>query len=72
MKTTYHHTEGDSRLLYGVGVPFLLATALIIAVLLTGSEILVIPMMLVVVALTAVVVWGFGRMIAEDENQQDS
>ena len=68
-KIQYQHTEGDSRLLYGMGGPLLVAVALIVGFMLTPSWWLLAGMMLAVFALTAVVLTGFNRMIAEDGDE---
>ena len=71
LKPQYQHTAGDSRMLYGMGGPFLLATGLIIAVLLIGEMWLIPFMMLAVFALTALVVWGFSHMLDETGDEED-
>ena len=67
----YKHTEGDSRLLYGMGGPLLVALAIICARLVAGAEWLVIPMMLTVVALTGVVLVGFSRMLKDEDEREE-
>lgn len=66
-KITYEHTAGDSRLLYGMGGPLLLAVLLIVGLFLVGEMWLVPLMMLAVFGLTGLVLWGFSRMLDEDE-----
>jgi hypothetical protein len=62
----YEHTAGDSRLLYGMGGPLLLAVGLIVGVFLIG-EIWLLPfLMLAVFALIGLVLWGFSHMLDED------
>ena len=63
----YQHSEGDSRLLYGMGGPLLLAVALIVGFMLSPSWWLLAGIMLSVFALTALVLTGFGRMLDEDD-----
>ena len=65
-KIHYQHTEGDSRLLYGMGGPLLLAVALIVGFMLTPSWWLLAGLMATVFALTALVLTGFNHMLAED------
>lgn len=65
----YQHTEGDSRLLYGMGGPLLFAVALIVGFMLTPSWWLLAGMMLTVFALTALVLTGFRHMIDEDGDE---
>ena len=66
-KIDYQHSEGDSRLLYGMGGPLLLAVALIVGFMLSPSWWLLAGIMLSVFALTALVLTGFGRMLDEDD-----
>jgi hypothetical protein len=61
--------SGDMRLVYGVGIPFLLVIAGIVAAAVAQSMWLVAPLMIVVIALTAVVMIGFAQMLAEDEDE---
>ena len=65
-KLQYQHTEGDSRLLYGMGGPLLVAVALIVAFMLSPSWILLAGIMACVFVLTAVVLTGFSHMLEED------
>lgn len=65
-KIEYHHTEGDSRLLYGMGGPLLLALALIIAFMLSPSWIFLAGIMGSVIVLAAVVLTGLNHMLDED------
>jgi hypothetical protein len=62
----YEHTAGDSRLLYGMGGPLLLAVGLIVGFFLIGEMWLLPLMMLAVFALTGLVLWGFSHMLDED------
>jgi hypothetical protein len=69
-KLQYSHTEGDSRLLYGMGGPLLLAVALIVAFMLSPSWVFLAGIMGCVFVLTAVVLTGFSRMIDEDGDER--
>ena len=64
--------SGDMRLVYGVGIPFLLVIAGIVAAAVAQSMWLVAPLMIVVIALTGVVMVGFAQMLAEDEDEPQS
>ena len=68
-KIQYRHTEGDSRLLYGMGAPLLLAVVLIVGFMLSPSWWLLAGIMLSVFALTALVLTGFSHMIDEDGDE---
>ena len=70
-KIEYQHTAGDSRMLYGMGGPLLAAVALIIGFFLIGEMWLLPFMMLAVFALTALILWGFGNMLDEEETQDE-
>ena len=69
-KLHYQHTEGDSRLLYGMGGPLLVAVALIAAFMVSPSWILLAGIMVCVFVLTAVVLTGFSRMLDEDGDER--
>jgi hypothetical protein len=60
---------GDQRLLYGIGVPFLVMTALIIAFVLDPTWYFLALLMASVIAVAGVVIWGILRMLDEDENE---
>jgi hypothetical protein len=70
-KLEYHHTAGDSRMLYGMGGPLLVAVALIIGLLLIGDMWVIPLLMLSVFALTGLVLWGIGHMLDEQEGEHD-
>ena len=65
-KIEYNHTEGDSRLLYGMGGPLLVAVAFIVAFMLSPSWLFLVGIMACVFVLTAVVLTGFSHMLDED------
>ena len=67
----YRHTGGDSRLLYGMGGPLLVAIALICAVLITGELWLVPILMLAMLVLTGMVLMGLSYMLDEDGDSDD-
>jgi hypothetical protein len=67
-KIEYEHTAGDSRLLYGMGGPLLVALALIAGFLITGEMWLLPIMMVSVLVLTGLVLWGFSHMLEEDDD----
>jgi hypothetical protein len=69
-KLQYQHTEGDSRLLYGMGGPLLVAVALIIALIISPSWVLLAGLMACVFVLTAVVLTGFSRMLDEEGDER--
>jgi hypothetical protein len=58
---------GDQRLLYGIGVPFLVMTALIIAFVLHPTWYFLALLMVSVLAMGGVVIWGILRMLGEDD-----
>jgi hypothetical protein len=64
-KIEYHHTEGDSRLLYGMGGPLLAAVALIVGVFLIGEAWLLPVLFLALFVLTGMVLNGLWRMLGE-------
>ena len=70
-KIEYQHTAGDSRMLYGMGGPLLAAVALIIGFFLIGEMWLLPLMMLAVFALTGLILWGLGKMLEEEETQDE-
>ena len=69
-KIQYQHTEGDSRLLYGMGGPLLAAVALIIAFMLSPSWVFLAGIMACVFVLTAVVLTGFHHMLDEEGDER--
>ena len=69
-KLQYRHTAGDSRLLYGMGGPLLVAVALIVAFMLSPSWILLAGIMGCVFVLTAVVLTGFSHMLDEEGDER--
>lgn len=69
-KIQYNHTEGDSRLLYGMGGPLLFAVALIVAFMLSPSWIFLAGIMSTVIVLAAVVLTGLNHMLDEEGDDQ--
>lgn len=69
-KIQYNHTEGDSRLLYGMGGPLLFAVALIVAFMLSPSWIFLAGIMGTVIVLAAVVLTGLNHMLDEEGDDQ--
>jgi hypothetical protein len=63
--------SGDLRLLYGMGVPFLLTIAVECVMIATSSAFLVIALFPMIFALTAIVLIGLMKMLA-DEDGTDS
>jgi hypothetical protein len=63
--------SGDQRLLYGLGVPFLTITALIIAFALYPKWYFLVLLVVAILAAAGVVVWGLMRMLDEDENEDE-
>jgi hypothetical protein len=61
---------GDARLLYGIGVPFLVMTALIIAFALDPSWYFLVLVMASIFAFGGVVIWGILRMLDEEEPRE--
>jgi membrane-associated phospholipid phosphatase len=59
---------GDTRLMYGITVPLLIAVASIALFLGIGGWWMLAPAMLSVIALTAIVTIGIGRMLIEEES----
>jgi hypothetical protein len=64
-KIEYQHTEGDSRLLYGMGGPLLAAVALIVGVFLTGEAWLLPILFVALFVLTGMVLNGLWKMLGE-------
>ena len=58
---------GDLRMIYGVGVPFLLMTGLIIAALVLESAWLVAPLMVLIGVFTYVVLVGLNHMLDDED-----
>jgi len=56
-------TGSDMRLVYGLGVPFAVATALIIAFALVGDMWLLAPLFAMLFVLGAIVIRGIVRML---------
>ena len=69
-KISYQHTEGDSRLLYGMVGPLLLAVALIVGFMLSPSWVFLAGIMGCVFVLTGVVLTGFNHMLDEDGDER--
>lgn len=63
--------SGDMRLIYGMAVPLLIVVGLVIALAISGQTWLVIPLILVVIILTAVVMIGISQMLGDDENDEE-
>jgi hypothetical protein len=64
-KIEYQHTGGDSRMLYGMGVPFGVAMLLIVGFMLAAETWMLAALMAVVVALALLVLWGVSHMLDE-------
>jgi hypothetical protein len=64
--------SGDQRLLYGIGVPFLAMTALIIAFVLQPTWYFLALVMVSVLAVGGIVIWGILRMLGDDEDDEGS
>ena len=62
---------GDQRLLYGIGVPFLVLTAMIIGYALDPSWYFLVLLMASILGAGAVVIWGILRMLSEEERGED-
>jgi hypothetical protein len=63
--------SGDLRLIYGMGVPFFLTIVVECVMIATSSAFLVIALFPMIFALTAVVLLGLSKMLA-DEDGSDS
>jgi len=61
--------SGDQRLLYGIGAPFLVMTALIIAFVLNPTWYFLVLLMASVLGVGGVVIWGILRMLGEDDSE---
>jgi hypothetical protein len=61
--------SGDQRLLYGIGVPFLVMTALIIAFVLNPTWYFLVLLMASVLGVGGVVIWSILRMLGEDDSE---
>ena len=61
---------GDMRMLYGVGVPFVVMTGLIIAALVLESIWLTAVLMVLIVAFTAVVLIGLSHMLDDEDDSR--
>jgi hypothetical protein len=59
-------TGADLRLIYGLGVPAAIATALIIATIVTEQAWLLPLVMLVVIVMVGVICVGMSQMLGED------
>ena len=60
---------GDLRMIYGIGVPFLVMTALIIGALLLQAVWLTAVLMLFIVISTAVVLVGLNHMLDDEDGE---
>ncbi|HEX8122135.1 MAG TPA: hypothetical protein VF549_12800 [Solirubrobacteraceae bacterium] len=60
---------GDLRMIYGVGVPFLVMTGLIVAALVMQSVWLTAPLMVLIALFTVVVLQGLGHMLDDEEGE---
>ncbi len=58
---------GDMRMLYGVGVPFLLMTFLIIGALVLQAEWLSFVLMALIAVFTAIVLVGLNHMLDDED-----
>ena len=59
---------GDMRMLYGVGVPFITMTFLIIAALVLEAVWLTAVLMVLIVAFTVVVLSGLNHMLDDEDD----
>jgi hypothetical protein len=57
------------RLIYGMAVPLLIVVGLVIALAISGQTWLVVPLILVVIVLTAVVLIGIGQMLGDEDDE---
>ena len=62
---------GDLRMIYGMGVPFLTLTFLIIAALVMQTVWLTAPLMVLIVVFSAVVLVGLNHMLDDQEGDLD-
>jgi hypothetical protein len=62
---------GDLRMLYGVGVPFLIMTFLIIGALVTEAVWLTAPLMVLIGVFTAVVLVGLNHMLDDEDGSRE-
>jgi hypothetical protein len=69
-KIHYKHSEGDSRLLYGMGVPFGVAMLLIIGFMVAPATWMLPALMAVVIAFALVVLWGLSHMLDESGDDE--
>jgi hypothetical protein len=63
-----HYEVGDTRLMYGITVPLLLAVAAIALFLGFGEWWALVAAVLAVIALTVTVTIGIGRMLLEEDS----
>ena len=72
-----HHTverafgSGDLRLLYGMGVPFLLVIGITILMWATNASWMIVPLFAVIFLFTGIVLLGLSKML-RDEDGSDS
>ena len=65
-ETMERHLGADVRFLYGLAVPFLLATALIVVGVLAGGTWVVPVLVVILIALTGLVLREISRVLDED------
>ena len=61
--------SGDLRLLYGMGVPFLLVIAVTIVMWATGASWVIFPLFATIFAFTGVVLLGLSRMLGDEDGE---
>ena len=64
--------SGDQRLVYGIGVPVLAVTALIIAFVLQPTWYFLALVLVSVLAIGGIVIWGILRMLGDEEGAEGS
>lgn len=62
---------GDMRLIYGLGAPFLTATALIVAAIVTGAMWLVAIAVVAIVAMAVFALREFDLMLGEEHDEDE-
>ncbi len=72
-ETLHEHVErvteaGDLRLVYGIGVPFLLVVAAIVGFLVLGNWWLAPALAVVLIVMIGVIIAGFTQMLEEDDD----
>ena len=64
--------SGDLRLLYGMGVPFLLVIGFTILLWATNATWLIVPLFLTIFAFTAIVLKGLSYMLNDEDGSDES